>query len=62
MKLKRWYVTVMDNETPTRDFWTLGGAMAHYLNHTPASYLYRWTRRSSQVGWERVCFPSNGDA
>jgi len=61
VKLKRWCVTVMDNETPTREFWTMGGAVGHFLNHTPASHLYRWTNRSSQTGWERVRFPSHAD-
>jgi len=59
VKLKRWCVTVMDNWTPTREFWSLGGAMAHFAEHQPASYLYHWS--PALGGWSKVVFPSIAD-
>lgn len=41
MKLRPYSVTVMDNWTPTREFFTLAGAMRHYALH-PSATLYRW--------------------
>lgn len=43
MKLKRYAVTVMDNWTPMRTFWTLAGARSWRarLNFS-YTYLYRW--------------------
>lgn len=42
MKLKKYCVTVMDNWTPTREFWTLAGAMKHWRKHAPVSHLFVW--------------------
>lgn len=42
MKLKRYCVTVMDNWTPTREFWTLAGAKRHWLKHAKSSHLFKW--------------------
>lgn len=42
MKLRRYCVTVMDNWTPTREFWTLGGALAHAAEHLGAAHLFVW--------------------
>lgn len=41
MKLRRYCVTVMDNWTPTREFWTYGGAWRFCRQHQRAS-LYGW--------------------
>lgn len=42
MKLRRWRITVMDNWTPTREFFTLRAALNHRARHFPVSYLYHW--------------------
>ncbi len=42
MKLRRYCVIVMDNWTPTREFWTLQGALRWYDKHHGAAYLYEW--------------------
>jgi hypothetical protein len=47
MKLRRYCVTVMDNWTPTREFWTWRRALAHYAAHQPASHFWSWTSH----GW-----------
>lgn len=47
MKFKRWCVTVVDNWTPTREFWTERGALKFRSQHSPCAYLYRWTG----IGW-----------
>jgi hypothetical protein len=41
MKLRRWCVTVMDNWTPTREFFTLSSALRWRFRHAPA-HLFRW--------------------
>lgn len=42
MQLKRYCVTVMDNWTPTRDFWTLNGALRFYRPHRAAANVFKW--------------------
>jgi hypothetical protein len=42
MKLRRYCVTVMDNWTPTREFFTLGGALKHWLRHMTCAHIYVW--------------------
>lgn len=41
MKLKRYCVTIMDNWTPMREFWTLWGARKFKARHSSA-YLFVW--------------------
>jgi len=56
MKLRRYCVTVLDTWTPTREFWTLRGALAHRNRHLPYSYLWRWSPVSNtwvQLGHHR---------
>jgi hypothetical protein len=50
MKLRRYSVTVMDNWTTTRDFFTLAAALRMYDHHASA-HLYRWTGRT-WVEWD----------
>ena len=45
IKLRRWCVTVMDNWTPTREFFTMRGALRHAARDRlfPGSvHLWRW--------------------
>jgi hypothetical protein len=49
MKLRRWCVTVMDNWTPTREFFTLGAALRWRLLHAPA-HLFKW----EDGGWREI--------
>lgn len=42
MKLRRYAVTVMDNWTPMREFWTYEGAVKFYKKHRDCSYIYQW--------------------
>lgn len=42
MKLRRYCVTVMDNWTPLRRFWTIEGARRFRNCHIGYAYLYRW--------------------
>ena len=42
MKLKHYCVTVMDNWTPMRDFWTFNGALACRNEHLAAAHLHQW--------------------
>lgn len=51
MKLKRWCVTVMDNWTKTREFWTRSGAVK-YLCKQPlrGATLWEW----QGVRWQAV--------
>lgn len=39
---KRYAVTVMDNWTPMRTFWTLAGAREFAKQHYGYSYVYAW--------------------
>jgi hypothetical protein len=43
MKFKRYCVTVMDNWTPTREFWTLEGAERWQRSFVAGAHLYRWS-------------------
>ena len=50
MKLRRWCVTVMDNWTPTREFFTMRGALRHAARDRlfPGSvHLWRWAPQTS---------------
>lgn len=43
MKLKRYCVTVMDNWTPTRTFWTERGAAKWWAKFQPGvAHLHKW--------------------
>lgn len=42
MKLKRFAVTVMDNWTPMREFWTFDGAYRWYWEFTSGAHLFWW--------------------
>ena len=42
MKIKRYCVTVMDNWTPMRDFWTYKGALAFRNEHLACAHLHQW--------------------
>lgn len=41
MKLRRYCITVMDNWTPTREFFTLHGALRFRIKH-PAELTHLW--------------------
>lgn len=42
MKLKRYCVTVLDNWTPMRTFWTLEGAKAFYRKYRECGNVFQW--------------------
>ena len=42
MRLRRYCVTVMDNWTPTREFWTLEGAKRFYREHRECANVFKW--------------------
>lgn len=42
MKLKKYCVTVMDNWTPTREFWTYKGALEFRNEHLASAHLHQW--------------------
>ena len=42
MKLRRYCVTVMDNWTPTRLFWTKAGAVEWHAKSIAPAYLWKW--------------------
>lgn len=42
MKLKRYCVTVMDNWTPTREFWTYDGAKKFRNEHLAGAHMHQW--------------------
>jgi hypothetical protein len=44
MPLKGYCVTVMDTWTPTRTFWTFGGALRFATAHNTAAHLFVWDR------------------
>lgn len=52
MQIKRYSVTVMDNWTRSRTFWTLNGALAFWAKHHRCAYLWRWDNETN--GWLRV--------
>jgi len=49
IRLRRYCVTVMDNWTPTRLFWTLAGAKRFYRKHRDCANVYHW--RHGQWWW-----------
>lgn len=50
VKLRRYAVTVMDNWTPMRVFWTLRGATTFAAGHPGYAHIFRW----SGGAWQRV--------
>lgn len=50
---KFYAVTVMDNWTPMREFWSWNRALAFYIEHSPASYFHVWHRA---YGWVELKF------
>lgn len=42
MRLRRYAVTVMDNWTPMRTFWTWSGARRFYYEHHASANFYEW--------------------
>lgn len=42
MRLRRYCVTVMDNWTPTRLFWTLEGARRFYRERRSCANVFKW--------------------
>jgi hypothetical protein len=53
MKFRQYCVTVMDNWTPTQEFWTYKGALEHRNKHLAAAHLYQWFNG----GWIKVMGP-----
>ena len=51
MKLRRYCVTVNDNWTPLRLFWTLEGAKRFYRLHRDCANVFGW----SAGKWEWYC-------
>lgn len=52
MKLKRYCVTVMDNWTSTREFWTFGAALRFATKHWNAAHLHIWN--SERKVWDEL--------
>lgn len=52
--LKRYCVTVSDNWTPLRLFWTLDGAKKFYMKHRSYSNVFKWEPRPTGA-WEWIC-------
>lgn len=50
MKLRRYCVTVMDNWTPARVFWTYANAVTFYRLHQGCANLFHWERG----GWQKI--------
>lgn len=50
--MKRFCVTVMDNWTPTRTFWTFGGALRYAVKHLSAAHLFVWN--SNVKAWDEI--------
>lgn len=46
MRLRRYCVTVMDNWTPLRFFWTFGAAVRFQARFPSGSYLFVWNGTS----------------
>lgn len=55
MKLKHYCVTVMDNWTPTREFWTYKGALAFRNEHASCAHLHQWFSGE----WVEILGPPN---
>jgi len=51
VRLRKYAVTVMDNWTAMRTFWTYEGARKFWLAHSAVAYLYRWSD-GKWVLWE----------
>lgn len=51
MRLKRYRVTVLDNWTPTTDFWTLEGAKKFYRQHRECANVFKW----DDGAWHWMC-------
>lgn len=51
MKLRRYCVTVMDNWTPMRTFWTLEGAKKFYREHRSCANVFKWDGEA----WSWMC-------
>lgn len=51
MKLKRYCVTVLDNWTPMRTFWTLEGAKKFYREHRQCANVFQW----HDGNWHWMC-------
>lgn len=49
--LKRYCVTVSDNWTPLRLFWTLEGAKGFYRNHRSCANVFKWDGEQ----WDWMC-------
>jgi len=41
-RLRRYAVTVMDNWTPMRTFWTLAAARRFAARHAACAHLFHW--------------------
>jgi hypothetical protein len=53
MRLRKYSVTVMDNWTPTRFFWTEAGARRWFNSFVAGAHLFKW--RGSWGGfWEAI--------
>ena len=52
MQLRHYAVTVMDNWTPMRTFWTLRGADRFYWKHRPGSHLFKWNGQE----WRKLTY------
>lgn len=48
---RRYCVTVSDNWTPLRQFWTLAGAKKFYLPHREYANVFEWR----DGGWQWIC-------
>jgi hypothetical protein len=53
MRFKKWCVTVMDNWTPARTFWTHRGASRFFLQHGNAAHLFLW-KEGRWIEWGRI--------
>lgn len=51
MMLKRYCVTVNDNWTPMRKFWTLEAAIKFYRPHREYANVFKWR----DGGWNFMC-------
>jgi len=54
---RRYCVTVSDNWTPLRVFWTLEGAKRFYRKHRAYANIYK----RNNVMWEWVCGARDND-
>jgi hypothetical protein len=53
MRFRHYAVTVMDNWTPMRFFWTLRGARRFYLKHNNGyAHLFEWA--GPTFGWQEL--------